>query len=69
SDGAWLFAGLVAGRATVTGGAAAGDYYVFAGVDRVREMLAVPARHPVDLQPRYRTDDIRLLKPRPATGQ
>ncbi|MGB3967829.1 MAG: hypothetical protein WBO45_13940 [Planctomycetota bacterium] len=68
-DGAWLFAGLVAGRATVTGGAAAGDYYVFAGVDRVREMLAVPARHPVDLQPRYRTDDIRLLKPRPATGQ
>lgn len=55
------FVGLVAGKAT-TGGK---NYYVFAGVDRVREMLAVPERHPVDLQPKYRPDGISVMKPVP----
>lgn len=66
-DGGWLFAGLVAGKATVESGAATGDYWVFAGVDRVREMLAVPSTHPTDFEPHYRTDDISVLKPRPTT--
>jgi hypothetical protein len=58
-----LFAGLIAGRASVTGGQDDGRYYVFAGVDRVRELLAVPTRHPVDVEIRYRTDDIPVVKP------
>lgn len=62
-DGRPLFAGLIAGRATVRGGAAAGRYYVIAGVDRVRELLAIPRHFPVDLQPKYRTDDISVLRP------
>jgi len=66
ADGSWLFAGLVAGRATVDGGAASGTWFVFAGVDRVREMLALPTRHPVDVEVKYRTDDISVTKvPKP----
>lgn len=65
-DGGWLFAGLVAGKAIGEGGPAAGTWFPFAGVDRVREMLAVPTRHPLDAQPKYRTDDITVLKPRAA---
>jgi hypothetical protein len=63
ADGDLQFAGLIAGKATV--GAADGprEYYVFAGVDRIREMLAVPTPHPVDYQPKYRPDDISVLKP------
>ena len=63
ADGSWLFAGLIAGQAIVDGGQAAGRWFVFAGVDRVREMLAVPSRHPVDEVPKYRTDDIAVRKP------
>jgi hypothetical protein len=61
-DGTWQFTGLIAGTATVQGGPASGTYYVFAGVDRVRELLAVPTRHPVELEPKYRLDDISVLK-------
>lgn len=57
------FVGLIAGKATVDAGPAAGTYYVFAGVDRVRELLAVPVEHPVDLQPEYRPDGITVMKP------
>ena len=64
-DDSLLFAGLVAGLATVDGGPTAGRYYVYAGVDRMREMLAVPTQHPSDVAPKYRTDDIRIDKPRP----
>ena len=62
SEDGWLFAGLVAAKADVTG-PAAGTYYVYAGVDRVRELLAVPRRQVVDEAPHYRTDDIRVMKP------
>lgn len=64
-DGGYLFVGLVAMRAELqlTPGAAPTTCYGFAGVDRVRELLAVPSRHPVDLVPKYRTDDISVLKP------
>lgn len=58
-----MFAGLIAGIATVDSGPAAGRYYVFAGVDRVREMLAIPHKYPVDLAPKYRTDGISVMKP------
>lgn len=62
-DGRPQFVGLIAGRATVDGGPAAGRYYVFAGVDRVRELLAVPQRHPQDKAPKYRLDDISVMRP------
>lgn len=65
SEDGWRFAGLITGRATISGGDAAGSYYVFAGLDRVRELLAVPVRHPVEVRPKYRGDDISVLKPAP----
>jgi hypothetical protein len=58
-----MFAGLIAGRATVHEGPAAGRYYVVAGVDRVRELLAIPRKYPVDMAPKYRSDDIIVMKP------
>lgn len=64
-EGTVQFVGLVAGRAHLEGAPGAGDYYVFAGVDRIREMLAVPQQYPRDLQPRYRPDDITVWKPVP----
>ena len=60
-DNGLEFVGLVAGKAEVEGRPQ--PYYVFAGVDRIREMLAVPELHPRDLSPKYRTDDISVLKP------
>lgn len=59
-DGKLHFAGLIAARATVEGGARDGTYYVFAGLDRVRELMATPERHPVDITPKFRADDIRV---------
>lgn len=61
--GTLMFVGLIAGRATVDGGASAGSYYVYAGPDRVRELLAVPERHPVDMVPEYRPDGITTMRP------
>lgn len=65
ADGRWQFAGLIAGRATLQADANGSEarYYVFAGVDRVRELLAQPEKHPVDKVPKYRVDDISVLKP------
>jgi hypothetical protein len=65
NDDTLLFAGLVAGLATIDSGTAAGSYYVFAGVDRLRELLALPTPHPVDKVPKYRTDDIIVERARP----
>ncbi|MEO6595978.1 MAG: hypothetical protein ABIP94_14600, partial [Planctomycetota bacterium] len=62
-DGNLQFAGLVAGKATLTNAGSTRHYFVFAGIDRVREMLAVPTPHPIDYTPKYRTDDISVLKP------
>jgi hypothetical protein len=61
-DGGVQFVGLIAGKATVSG-AGSGEYFVYAGVDRIREMLALPAPHPLDLTPKYRPDDITVMKP------
>lgn len=61
------FVGLVAYKATYAG--PAGDerhYYVYAGLDRLREMIAEPKRHPEDLVPKHRPDDITVMKPKPA---
>ncbi|MCA8951555.1 MAG: hypothetical protein KDE27_18760 [Planctomycetes bacterium] len=55
------FVGLVAGAATLEGDGR--RFYVYAGVDRVREMLAVPEKYPVDYEPKYRPDGISVLKP------
>lgn len=60
-----MFAGLIAGIATVDKGPTQGRYYVFAGVDRVRELLAVPHTWPIDVAPKYRNDDISVMKPVP----
>lgn len=57
------FVGLIAGKATVDNDKGSRDYFVYAGVDRVRQMLAIPEKYPVDYAPRYRTDGITVLKP------
>jgi hypothetical protein len=62
-NGEAMFAGMIAGVAAVDSGPATGRYYVFAGVDRVRELLAVPHRFPIDLAPKYRSDGISVMKP------
>jgi hypothetical protein len=60
-DDGWLFAGLIAGAAVdETSGE---RFYVFAGVDRLREMLAIPTPHPQDFEPKYRPDDVPVRKP------
>lgn len=65
-----LFLGLVAGKASLQGAPGSGEYYVFAGVDRVREMLAVPEVHPTDYETKFRPDDITVRKPvQPAPGK
>ena len=57
----WLFAGLTAGAAVDE---ASGErFYVYAGVDRLREMLAIPTPHPQDYEPKYRPDDVPVRKP------
>lgn len=58
-----MFVGLISGRARLQGAPGAGDYYVFAGLDRVREMLAVPEVHPTDYETKFRPDNIRVQKP------
>ena len=58
-----LFVGLIAGTAEVDLGPTSGRYYVFAGVDRVREMLAIPTDYPVDMVPKFRPDGITVLEP------
>jgi hypothetical protein len=60
-DDGWLFAGLIAGAAVDE---ASGErFYVYAGVDRLREMLAIPTPHPQDYEPKYRPDDVPVQKP------
>lgn len=67
-DGGLLFAGLVSARAVLDLPAGDGPggrqvYYSFAGVDRVRELLAVPEVHPQDYRVRYRPDGITVREP------
>ncbi|MGE3173125.1 MAG: hypothetical protein AB7O97_10915 [Planctomycetota bacterium] len=62
-DGRLRFVGLVSGRATVRGPGGPRSYYVFAGVDRVRELLALPEVHPVDYEVEFRPDDISVRRP------
>lgn len=57
------FVGLVAGKAVIDQGPNRGSWYVFAGTARMRELLAIPEKHPVDYEPRYRPDGITVLKP------
>lgn len=57
------FVGLIAGSAAWERDGARRRLLVFAGVDRVRELLAVTAPHPVEHQIRHRPDDITVLEP------
>lgn len=61
-DGEYRFAGLVTAKATLRGAGAPRQYYVYAGVDRIREMLLVPERYPADQRAIYRPDDITVIK-------
>ena len=63
SEDKLLFAGLVSARARLQNAPGAGSYYLFAGVDRIRELLAVPQLHPTDSETRFRPDDITVTKP------
>jgi len=58
-DDELLFVGLVSGLATLEGKGLTRRYYTFQGVDRVREMLAIPEVHPTD-SVRFRPDDITV---------
>jgi hypothetical protein len=63
-DGQTLeFVGLVTGKATLEHAGSRRDYYVFAGRDRLRELLAIPTEHPRELLPKFRPDDITVQKP------
>lgn len=56
------FVGLVAGRATLSGAGGTRTGYVFAGPDRVRELLAKPRPLPETPQTHYRVDDVSVQK-------
>lgn len=58
------FCGLIAARATVAGSGRERTYYPFAGIDRLREMLAVPQTFPRNEKVRYRPDDISVMDER-----
>lgn len=61
------FCGLVSARAELTTPHGSRVLHTFAGVDRIRELLAVPEPYPTDYRARYRPDDIIVLQPvRPA---
>jgi len=62
-ESGFAFVGLIAGSATVEGGPAQGRYFVFAGINRMRELLAVPEKYPVDYELKHRADGITVLKP------
>lgn len=57
------FVGLVSGVATLESSAGSSRYYTFSGVNRVREMLAVPEIYPYDYRTIFRPDDIIISKP------
>jgi len=57
------FVGLVTGKATLEHAGHRREFYVFAGRDRLRELLAMPTEHPRELLPKFRTDDITVQKP------
>lgn len=61
SDTGYEFVGMIAGRGTLAG--TDRSFYVFAGMDRVREMLAVPQQYPPQTEPKFRVDDIVVDKP------
>lgn len=58
------FCGLVSGRAVLTDASGRRAVYTFAGVDRVRELLAIPELQSPPQQVRYRPDDITVVQPR-----
>jgi hypothetical protein len=57
------FVGLISGKATLQEPGTVRGYYTFAGIDRVRELLAVPTLWPPDFEPHFRPDSIHVLKP------
>jgi hypothetical protein len=64
------FVGLVAGKASFDGAPGAGSFYVYAGVNRIREMLAVPEVYPTEYETKFRLDDITVRKPiQPTPGK
>jgi hypothetical protein len=64
TDSGLRFCGLVTARATLQRDGGDASYYVLAGMDRVRELLALPVRHPPETEVRYRPDDIIVTRPR-----
>lgn len=57
------FCGLICARATVQQGGSDTSFYVLAGMDRIRELLAQPAPQPLGTKARYRPDDIIVTEP------
>lgn len=62
-DHGMRFVGLVSGVATLERPAGDRRYYTFSGVNRLREMLAVPEIYPYDYRTIFRPDDIIISKP------
>ena len=57
------FCGLVSARAELQGASGTRTVWLFVGVDRVRELLALPVRHPVEYEPHWRPDGVTVMKP------
>jgi hypothetical protein len=63
TDDGLRFVGLVAGRATLQEAGGERTFYVFAGLDRVKELLAIPREHPRRTEPKFRYDDLIVDRP------
>lgn len=63
TDAGLRFFGLVAGKAELTQSGQTRAFYVFAGMDRVRELLATPQEYPPRTAPKFRYDGIVVDRP------
>jgi hypothetical protein len=58
------FCGLIAAKAALVQDGSERSYYLLAGLDRLRELVATPEPRNPDMEVRYRPDDIAVKRPR-----
>lgn len=62
SDEGYRFVGLVTARAEVTVDGSTKTYFAYAGLDRLRELAAVPVPHPVNTTWDHRPDGVLIRR-------